>query len=198
MTSDAYQFASAMHAASTRPLSSASERARVVQLVAMLTTAMDAEVADAISIVQAEAPDRWAVVGYVMREATKQLTTPWDDVDGVPTCPAEVDPDTKPGVLCGARRWKVDNDVITRAAVIVGDTEEVLVDRCAGEARLDLIGSFDTTPIELPGNVSCMACSYEVDPSGDAERFQRIAAAARNLVQRGDGPWRVITDYRQF
>lgn len=129
-------------------------------------------------------------------EHPRLLDEPEDDpqppmaLDGVPFCPAT----GEHGSICGARRWKVDNDVVTRAAIFVGEAEEVVVDRCAGEARLDR----DVEEPDIPGNITCGRCGYELDPEGERARYDMIVAETERMVALSTAPWRVITDYRQF
>jgi hypothetical protein len=112
-----------------------------------------------------------------------ELTTDLDgEQDQLPACPS-----------CQQRRWKVDEEVTVRAAIVLGDDDEtvVFVDRAGGDpARL---------PERLQGNIVCHACAFEL-PLDDvaAGAVAAIYHAAMQLAGSGEARWEILNDYREF
>jgi hypothetical protein len=106
-----------------------------------------------------------------------------DDEQRLPACPS-----------CRQRRWKVDEQVTVRAAVVLGEDDEtvVFVNRAGGD------------PARLPERplseiIYCHACGYELTRNGaEADAAAEIYAAARRLVASSDATWKILTDYREF
>jgi hypothetical protein len=100
------------------------------------------------------------------------------DEQQLPTCPS-----------CQQRRWKVDEEVTVRAAIVVGDQETVVfVDRAGGDPA--------SLPERLGGSIACHACGLELGP--DDAAATAVYHAARQLAASGEARWEVLNDYREF
>lgn len=66
----------AVAAAQEATLSSASHRPTVVELVTILTTCQDSDLADALGILREHAPDSWEAMAAVMHRATASFVDP--------------------------------------------------------------------------------------------------------------------------